>query len=118
MAVTLQNIGKLFRPNIRNDIGTNLHILNTFPIATVFLVVDVDGHVAGVEQAKVRLVLIAVRTRHHKKHLHIVFGQTFGHTEASRSKAACDMGRKLPPEHQDSHFEPPFLFSSSIKYLR
>ena len=118
MTVVFQHVGELLRPDIRDDVGPDFHVLYTLPITSVGLMVDVDGHVAGVEQTDVAFVLVAIGTRHHKQHLNTVLRQTFGHAVASRSEAACDMRGELPPKHQDSHFEPPFLFNSSIKYLR
>ena len=65
--------------------------------------VDIDSHVAGVEQTHTGLILVAMRLWHHKKHLHAVLRKTFCHAETSCAETASDMRRKLPTKHQDSH---------------
>ncbi len=61
------------------------------------------GDIARVDDLSRALILIAGGGGHYEQGLYPIDRQPFDNTVAGRSQTACDMGRKLPTEHQDSH---------------
>ena len=110
LSLLLNHIGKIFRCNIRHHIGSNVHELHFSEKFIHAFGNRIYSHIAGIDDADCRLVLVTRCGRHHEKDFHVVLGKTLGHTVAGSTETSGDMGREFPTEHKDSHIYSSFLY--------
>ncbi len=95
----LDELAELLRIGVRNHIGADVDEFDLVQELVHRLRYGVHGHIRGIDDGGGALVFIAGGGRHHEQRFHAIVCQAFYDTLASRTEAACDVGRKLPAKH-------------------